>query len=170
MTHGKLRSVAAKIVKDRSDVEDILQDSYLKIWRKAGQYDPEISSPITWMSRVVTNTALDAMRLGRPLPLVELDVEANEVADTATSAQDRLEIDEQMRALIAAVEMLPSGRKELVKLAYFHGESREALATKFGTRAPTIKTWLRRTLISVRKMLETDSELLTPREQLVAGV
>src|SRR5512138_628561 len=60
LTHAKLLGVALRILKDRAQAEDVLQESYLKIWRYAANYDPAIASPMTWMATIIRHGAIDA--------------------------------------------------------------------------------------------------------------
>ena len=62
LTHAKLLGVALRILRDRALAEDVLQESYLKIWRHASSYDPAIASPMTWMATIVRHGAIDALR------------------------------------------------------------------------------------------------------------
>jgi DNA-directed RNA polymerase specialized sigma24 family protein len=62
LTHAKLLGVALRILRDRALAEDVLQESYLKVWRHASSYDPAIASPMTWMATIVRHGAIDALR------------------------------------------------------------------------------------------------------------
>jgi RNA polymerase sigma-70 factor (ECF subfamily) len=62
LTHAKLLGVALRILRDRALAEDVLQESYLKIWRHAASYDPAIASPMTWMATIVRHGAIDTLR------------------------------------------------------------------------------------------------------------
>jgi RNA polymerase sigma-70 factor (ECF subfamily) len=155
LTRGKMRNTARAVLHS-ADIEDVLQEAYLKIWRHAGSFDPARSSPISWMSVIVRNTALDAARRNR-LPTMELEL-------AAEVAEDRGDIDDfdyafAQRIAAAVLAKLPDDRRQLLSLAYLDGCSREALAHTFGAPAGTIKTWLRRTLEGVK----TDCAVLAQR-------
>ena len=62
LTHAKLLGVGLRILRDRALAEDVLQESYLKVWRHASSYDPSIASPMTWMATIVRHGAIDAVR------------------------------------------------------------------------------------------------------------
>ena len=62
LTHAKLLGVGLRILRDRALAEDVLQESYLKVWRHAASYDPAIASPMTWMATIVRHGAIDALR------------------------------------------------------------------------------------------------------------
>ena len=72
LTNRKMRKTACAVSPRGAEVEDILQDAYLKIWRNAPNFNPDRSSPISWMAVIVRNTAIDALRL-KTLPTTDLD-------------------------------------------------------------------------------------------------
>ena len=146
----KMRKTVRAVIPSAADVDDILQDGYLKIWRHAASFDPARASPITWMCTIMRNTAIDALR-ATGLPTSELD-EALAILDPAATAPDD-EFDYALAEPIAreALERLPEERRQLLALAYLEGESRTRLSQRFGVPVGTIKTWLHRSLIMLRK-------------------
>ena len=62
LTINKMRKTALSFSSQSTDIEDVLQEAYLKIWRHASKFDPDRASPISWMSVIVRNTAIDAVR------------------------------------------------------------------------------------------------------------
>lgn len=146
LTRGKMRKTALAVLPS-ADVEDVLQEAYLKIWCHAGSFDPARSSPISWMSVIVRNTALDATRRIR-LPTTELE----RAADVAEDSGEIDDFDYVFARRIAndVLAKLPDDRRRLLSLAYVDGYSRTAIAKKLGTPTGTIKTWLRRTLDGVK--------------------
>jgi RNA polymerase sigma-70 factor (ECF subfamily) len=147
-TRNKLRKTARPFAPSTADLDDLLQDAYLKIWKHAAHFDPRRSSPITWMCAIMRYTAIDAARL-KQVPMADFD-EALAVPDAADAEG---EFDYELAQPIAtrAIQRLPDQRRELVSRAYLDGESRLMLAQRFGVPVGTIKTWLRRTLDSVRR-------------------
>ena len=67
-TSAKLFGVLLRILKDRSEAEDVLQDVYVTVWRKAALFNPERASPITWLVAIARNRAIDRLRSGAPEP------------------------------------------------------------------------------------------------------
>src|ERR1700759_4553585 len=65
LTHQKMRRIAKAVCRSSPDVDDILQEAYLKIWRNAGKFVPARASAITWMSAIIRNTAIDTLRTGQ---------------------------------------------------------------------------------------------------------
>ena len=147
-TRNKLRRTAVAIAPSAADLDDLLQEAYLKIWKHAAHFDPGRSSPITWICAIMRNTAIDAVRL-RQLPTADFD-EALTVPDLSYS-EDAFDYDLAQPIAARAIQRLPDERRRLLSLAYLEGESRLVLAQRFGVPVGTIKTWLRRTLESVRR-------------------
>lgn len=155
LTRGKMRRTALAVLPS-TDVDDVLQEAYLKIWRHAASFDPARSSPISWMSVIVRNTALDSARRNR-LPTADIELAAEVAEDNGES--DDFDYVFARRIASEVLAKLPDDRRRLLSLAYLDGYSREALAQTFGAPAGTIKTWLRRTLEGVK----TDCAVLARR-------
>ena len=146
LTRHKMRQTARSILPSSTDVDDVLQDAYVKIWRHAASFDPSISSPISWMSVIVRNTARDFCRR-KALPTADLEL-ANDVA--VMEEQDDFDYAHARQIAGNVIARLPEDRRNLLSLAYLEGWSREALSQSFGVPISTIKTWLRRTLDDVK--------------------
>ncbi|MGJ4966116.1 RNA polymerase sigma factor [Bradyrhizobium sp. SZCCHNRI1009] len=144
----KMRKTVRALLPSAADIDDILQDGYLKVWRHAASFDPARASPITWMCTIMRNTAIDALR-ATGVPTSELD-EALAIPDPADS-DDKFDYALAEPIAREALERLPEERRRLLALAYLEGESRTRLSERFGVPVGTIKTWLHRSLLTVRK-------------------
>ena len=148
LTNRKMRKTACAVYQRGTEVDDILQDAYFKIWRNAPNFNPDRSSPISWMAVIVRNTAIDALRL-KTLPTTDLDL-ALLVPEPVPDGADNFDYDRARPIAVTAIRQLPDDRQALLSLAYIDGESRQSLSERFGVPVGTIKTWLRRTLETVR--------------------
>jgi RNA polymerase sigma-70 factor (ECF subfamily) len=152
-TRAKLYGVVLRILRRHDLADEVMQETYLKIWNSAGQFDPALSSPITWMVAIARNRAIDVVRKKTEVSIEEeSDVLEAAAADTPDPLAKR-EMTEELRRLLACMGRLDEERRRLVLFAYYGGWSREQLATKFGTPVNTVKTWLRRALIEIRECL-----------------
>jgi len=149
-TRGRLRRTALAVGAPPHDIEDILQDAYLKIWRNAGRFDAGRAPATAWLSAIVRNTAIDHLRVRR-LPTDVLDETLLITANADPSPTDGLDYASAEPIAFGALARLPEDRRRLVALAYLEGESRASLSRRFGVPVGTIKTWLHRTLLVVRK-------------------
>lgn len=151
-TRAKLYGVVLRISRRPDLAEEVIQEAYVKIWRSAGQFDPALASPITWMATIARNRAIDTVRK-RSEASIEEEPEAMEVAAETPNPLARRELNEELKRLLACIGQLEPERQRLVLLAYYNGWSREQLARELATPVNTIKTWLRRSLIEIRGCL-----------------
>jgi RNA polymerase sigma-70 factor, ECF subfamily len=149
-TRGRLRRTALAIGAPPHDVEDILQDTYLKIWRNARRFDASRAPAMAWMSAIVRNTAIDHLRVRR-LPTGEFDEVLSIAANEDASPIEDLDYARAEPIAFGVLARLPEDRRRLVALAYLEGESRASLSRRFGVPVGTVKTWLHRALLAMRK-------------------
>lgn len=153
-TAPKLLGTVLRILRDRGWADDVIQDSYLKIWQKAEQFQDGKSSPITWLVSIARNSAIDELRkhpAGRTTNSDELD----EMPGRQTSAQEQLEDQRAATQLNHCIDQLEKDRQDMVRLAYLNGWSREDLASQFEQPVNTVKTWLHRALKQLKRCLES---------------
>lgn len=151
-TSAKLFGIVHRILQRREVAEEVLQEVYVTIWERAGDFDPARASPITWMATIARNRALDQARRRSHVPLDEAP-EALQVASEDKSPLDAALVSDDYRRLLDCLEGLDAERKQMVLLAYRDGLSREALAQRFAKPVATVKTWLHRSLIQLRQCL-----------------
>jgi RNA polymerase sigma factor (sigma-70 family) len=153
-TSAKLFGVCLRILGDRSEAEDVLQDVYVTVWRRAGAFDPERGvSPITWLATLARNRAIDRLRaskgrLNRPLEA------AAAVRDPAPAASEALERDQAEHRLADCLSELEPAHAGYIRSAYFDGHTYASLAQAAGAPLGTMKSWIRRALMRLRTCLE----------------
>ncbi len=151
-TRAKLYGVVLRILR-RSDLADeVIQETYVKIWTSAGQFNPAMASPITWMVAIARNRAIDTVRKKTDTSIEDVP-EAMEVAADTVDPLAARELSEELKRLLGCIGRLEGERRKLVLLAYYDGFSREQLAQQLGKPVNTIKTWLRRSLLEIRECL-----------------
>ena len=150
-TSAKLFGVCLRVLKNRTDAEDVLQESYVKIWHNAAKYQVSGYSPITWLVTIVRNQSIDRLRARRP-DSVELG-EAEEIADRNPTPEQNVVLGGEVERLRLCLEKLSPGRAEAVKAAYMEGYSYQELADRLNQPINTVRTWLRRSLISLKECL-----------------
>ena len=152
ITSGKLFGIVSRILPSRETASEILQESYVRIWERAGDFDSARGSPLAWMATIARNRALDEVRRVRPKSLEDMPEGFEPAAEMVDPLASR-ERSETLNALLACLDQLDAERRDIVMLAYYRGESRDALAARFGRPTATIKTWLRRSLAQLRDCL-----------------
>src|SRR6266508_7006260 len=105
-TSAKLFGVCLRILKDRSEAEDVLQDVYVTVWRKAAAFDPGRASPITWMVAIARNRAIDRLRATAVSRRMEPIEAADAVSDPSPAAVERVELTQQHQRLAGCLEEL----------------------------------------------------------------
>lgn len=150
---SKLFAVALRILRNREQAEEVVQEAYIKIWNRAGDYNPDLAAPVTWMAAIVRNRSLDELRRRGGRVFVDDDV-LDTLESDDESAVALLERQDDVAKLRRCLDGLESEKRKMVCLAYLEGMSREDLAQKFGKPEGTVKTWLRRSLMQLKGCLE----------------
>ena len=150
-TSAKLFGVCLRVLKDRTEAEDVLQDIYIRIWNNAGKHQVSGYSPITWLVAIARNLCIDRLRARRPAS-VELS-EAEEIPDQSATPEQSAVLAGEASRLQRCLDQLPPDRAAAVKAAYMEGYSYQDLATRLDLPLNTVRTWLRRSLISLRECL-----------------
>jgi len=151
-TRAKLFGVVLRILRRQDLAEEVIQETYVRVWNDAGHFNPAMSSPITWMASIARNRAIDVVRK-RGEASIEEGPAATDVAGDNPDPLERREMTEELRRLLECVGRLEPDRQKLVLLAYYNGWSREQLAEKFSAPVNTVKTWLRRSMLDIRECL-----------------
>ena len=160
LTHAKLLGVALRILRDRALAEDVLQETYLKIWRHAVSYDPAMASPMTWMATIIRHGAIDAVRK-RQIEAFGGEDEMSAVASNDPDPVEEIDLARLRPKALAAFARLPEDKRRLIMLAYLRDRSRQELSTRFGVPANTVKTHLRRALLELRGTMFASIETRT---------
>jgi RNA polymerase sigma-70 factor (ECF subfamily) len=150
-TNAKLFGVTLRILKNRHDAEEAIQEVYVKIWQRADRYIPGTTSPISWLVAVARNHCLDILRAKRP---VNEDIDTVlDIADGALTPEQAASANEERGKIDHCLQTLESDKAEAVRGAYLDGYSYEELATRFSVPLNTMRTWLRRSLIRLKDCL-----------------
>jgi RNA polymerase sigma-70 factor (ECF subfamily) len=151
-TSAKLYGTILRILRRRDIADEVLQEVYVKIWERAGDYKPDRASPIAWMAAIARNRALDEVRR-RTLDSIEDHPELQDIPSTEETGLANLLRSEEGQKLSKCLDRLEPDRRSMVVLAYCEGMSRDELAASYGQPVNTIKTWLRRSLAQLKGCL-----------------
>lgn len=146
LTSPRLFAVALRMLRRHAWAEEVLHDSYITAWDRATRYDPSLSSPMTWLTHIVRNRAIDWMR-GADNQLLELDEEAeNRLTDEFDQPLRLLQQDGEAKKLAECLGHLPSEQRQSLVLAYYQGLSHGEVSDHLQQPLGTIKSWIRRAL------------------------
>jgi RNA polymerase sigma-70 factor (ECF subfamily) len=151
-TSAKLFGICLRILGDRSEAEDALQEVYVNVWRKAGSFDPSRASPISWLAAMARNRAVDHIRSSgrRKQEPIEL---ASEVADERPSAPELIEQGEESGRLQNCLGELEQRQSQAIRAAFFDGFTYSELAERTEVPLGTMKSWVRRGLLRLKECL-----------------
>jgi RNA polymerase sigma-70 factor (ECF subfamily) len=163
-----LMAVVLRIESDRGRAEDIVQDIYVNVWRAAGQFDAAQSQPLTWLTSIARNRAIDALRRRQTQPLIESlsgshaagdpepdDADVYEhVADAADGPLALLSRASDARGLEQCMQGLSPAQRQCIALAFYDGLSHAEVAQHLRQPLGTVKSWLRRALAGLKTCLE----------------
>ncbi|UYV38953.1 sigma-70 family RNA polymerase sigma factor [Rhodobacteraceae bacterium D3-12] len=153
-TSAKLFGVALRVLKDRGEAEEALQEAYVRIWHKADSYSVNGLSPMTWLITVMRNLAIDRLRARqrRAVPAAE-DGAADLLADPAPGPEAQVIAQEGQAQIEGCLGELDTARAGAVRGAYLDGLSYGELSERYDVPLNTMRTWLRRSLLKLRECL-----------------
>jgi RNA polymerase sigma-70 factor (ECF subfamily) len=149
---SKLFGVALRILADRGEAEEAAQEAFVRIWRNAGRYQPGRGSAAGWVVAIARNAAIDRARTRRA-PTRDL-AEVVDLADGGPTPEASAVMSDERRRVEACLGQLPPDRARAVRAAYLEGYTYDELARAFAVPLNTMRTWLRRALLSLRACLE----------------
>ena len=152
-----LFGVLLRILNDRAEAEDVLQEVFLQVWRRAADFDENRGRPFTWLVTLARSRGIDRLRTlasrERAAQASAKDAE-EEVSDAASDAVRS----EQRGVVNKALAQLPEEQKRLLMLAYFDGLTQSEIAKQLGAPLGTVKTRMRTGMIKLRELLSAREE------------
>lgn len=151
----KLLAVILRILRNEARAEEILQEGFVRIWHNAASYRAHASAPMTWMTAIMRNAALDAVRQKSPEQGLDEDDSFDMFASDAPRPEEQLSTAGSAAALHNCLQQLPAMQRQTIVLAFFHGLSHSELASHLSQPIGTIKTWARRGMERIKGCLES---------------
>lgn len=160
LTGAKLFAVALRILRREDWAEEVLQEGFVSVWNHAGIYSSVKSAPMTWMTAIVRNRALDWLRR----PNIEVadenyDLIVESVADEGDGPDIELGNSREGQALAECMKLLSGNQRQSIALAYMHGLSHGELSEHMKEPLGTVKTWIRRGLERLKGCLEKNTSV-----------
>ena len=146
-----------RILNSREEAEDILQDVFVQVWRRAKDFDEKRGRPFTWLVTLARSRAIDRLRLlgARQRLVTGAAQEKTEAVSDALTDTIRQAQKETVRRALAE---LPDEQKQTLMLAYFEGLTQSEIAAKLNAPLGTVKTRMRSGLIKLRALLGSQLE------------
>lgn len=153
-TAAKLFGFAFRILKRRELAEDCLQDAFVSVWHRASDYRIDRAQPFTWMAAIVRNRALDMLRAAPNYREFAAGDELEAWQSESPNAIEEASAGDEARALRRCLESLPATHRQAIALSYFRGLAHAELAKNLAAPLGTVKTWIRKGLMQLRRCLE----------------
>ncbi len=153
-TKSKLFAVSLRIVHERQIAEEVLQDSFVKIWHHAADYAAAKSAPMTWMTAIVRNRSLDIVRRPDLEVADEEDYFATNLEDESPTPPDVLASKRDEAQIVRCMKGLEGEQHKAISMAFFQGLSHSEVAEKLGKPLGTVKTHIRRGLLKLKDCLD----------------
>jgi RNA polymerase sigma-70 factor (ECF subfamily) len=150
---AKLFGFALRILTRRDLAEECLQEAFVSIWRHAGEFRPDRAQPMTWMTTIVRNRALDMLRAAPPEDGLGEEETMEQWAAADLGPLERAVASQEARALMRCLERLAPRQRQAIALGFFHGLAHEELARRLAQPLGTVKTWIRRGLQQLKNCL-----------------
>ena len=178
LSSGHLFAVLLRIQRDRGVAEDLLQEVYVSAWRAAGSFDAQQSQPLTWLTHIARNKAIDSLRRAKSQPRMDslhrdddddLPDLLEHMADETPGPAALLERASDARQLAQCMQGLSANQRQSVALAFFDGLSHAEVAERLCEPLGTVKSWVRRALMALKGCLERAVERDDPAQLNQAG-
>jgi RNA polymerase sigma-70 factor (ECF subfamily) len=148
----RMLGVAMRLLRRRALAEEAVHDTYMQIWQKADSFDRARGDGRTWIYAILRNRALNILRGENRTDLVE-DFEPMGLVSDEESAETVMLRLSDTGSLKRCLERLEPSRRQAITLAYIHGLSHGELAGRLGVPLGTVKSWIRRSLASLRECM-----------------
>lgn len=152
-TSAKLFGTCLRVLKDRAEAEEAVQEVFIRIWLKADRFSVTGQSPMSWLIAVARYHAIDRLRARREAAGGMDDV-ALEVRDPAPGPEAKTVAAGERRRLEGCLDELEADRADAVRAAYLDGDSYADLAARHDVPLNTMRTWLRRSLMRLKECLQ----------------
>jgi RNA polymerase sigma-70 factor (ECF subfamily) len=150
-------TLAMRMLKARSDAEDLVQEVFVQVWRQAQSYSAERGSPEAWIVNIARSRAIDKIRSirRRERSLVLTDDPSR--AESSDNVESSAAESETRLAMNSALANLPEAQRKVLELAYFAGLTQTEIATRLAEPLGTVKTRMRSGIQRLREMLGTQA-------------
>jgi RNA polymerase sigma-70 factor, ECF subfamily len=151
-TAPQLLGIALRILRQREEAEDVMQETFVAVWDRASAFDPEKGSVMTWLVTILRHRAIDRRR--RRAHLEDRAGSEEDLLALTAAAGDDADRGASLAALQKCLGELEAQPRRTVLLAYAYGYTHEELAERLATPIGTVKSWVRRSLERLKRCLD----------------
>ena len=153
-----LFGVLVRILNNREEAEDVLQEVFLQVWRRAADFDENRGRPFTWLVTLARSRGIDRLRSLASRERVATMAGASEASEDVSDAATDVIRSEQRGVVNSALSQLPEEQRRPLMLAYFDGLTQSEIATQLGAPLGTVKTRMRSGMMKLRELLSARSQ------------
>ncbi len=149
-------SLAVRVLNDRPGAEEVVQEVFVKVWRRARDYDARRGKFSAWLSGIAHHHAIDELRRRRVRPTAAQagdEEQAENIADASPTPLDLAVQSSERRRIVEALQAIPPEQSRVIEMAYFEGYTQQEIADKLGKPLGTIKTRMRLGMQKMRGLL-----------------
>lgn len=146
-----------RILNNRAEAEDVLQETLLQVWRRAADFDPARGKPFTWLVTLTRSRAIDRLRQRAARDRLA-ETASTLVPDEASDAVTDTLHAEQRELVTRALAQLPEEQRQALYLGYYEGLTQSEIAVKLATPLGTVKTRMRSGMMKLRELLADQSK------------
>lgn len=157
LTSAKLGHICVRICGSQIAGQDVLQDVYLTVWRRAAMFQPSKGSAIAWLSRIAQNRSIDWLRRESTFKLVPVEL-ADEIADDRPTPGELVVLENAAAQVRRCLSSLRQEQQDAIRAAYYGGHTYSELADQTGVPIGTMKSWIRRGLATLRAQIELEDQ------------
>jgi RNA polymerase sigma-70 factor, ECF subfamily len=148
-------SLILRVVRDVGTAEDLVQETFLRVWTRAQGFDAQKGAIGPWLLAVARNRAIDYLRSASGRERNSVEFEETEHPSLFINMEQGILDSDRARRVKAAVEKLSDSHRQVIELAYFEGLTQTEMAERMGQPLGTVKTWVRAALKSLRDQIAT---------------
>jgi RNA polymerase sigma-70 factor (ECF subfamily) len=152
-----LLGLLMRILNNREEAEDVLQELFLQVWRRAADFDENRGRPFTWLVTMARSRGIDRLRALASRERVAAEGARDETEAVSDAASDAFR-SEQRGLVNSALAQLPDEQQRTLMLAYFEGLTQSEIAARLGAPLGTVKTRMRTGLMKLRELLAGKDE------------
>jgi len=150
-------SVAVRVLNDQTEAQDVLQEAFVQIWEKAGNFNPDLGKASSWAATMTRNKAIDRIRASQRRSRLndEAGAEMAISQEADASVNEAVHGHDKAKAIQSAIVELPADQRRAIELAYFSGLTQNEISEKLHEPLGTVKARIRRGLLKLRDQLES---------------
>ncbi len=154
---GQCLALALRIVRERREAEEVVQEAFLEVWKRAGDFDPRRGAAVAWLLQIARTRAIDRVRTRGAVDRMVTSVAQEPSPPPAPAALELVEARRRRDRVKSALDRLPENQRACIELAYFEGLTQREIAERTGDPLGTVKTRVRTALQRLATLLDEEA-------------